>query len=532
MSVEQPTAIQCEIANAKAQLLKDGTYERLVSSIKMMLNGEATTLTHSFIKDELTNSKNTSDNIKIKDVRTESLETKKSKNSIKIFKPSSNPSPLTVIPDIVQNQRYFSQGGYGLGGTETSSLYHSIKLFLSGQKNIGQCRFWGKVLGLKNNYYILECIELEITVPKVNLQKDEVETRDGTPVDVDETPLPKSSFVSPPTIPSEFKFGPNRAIYFAATCLDGNFAQLPDVTPGQILTSRKITKFFTGDLSAKVHSFPNFVGDEASLLRAQIARISSSTIVAPTGYLQGGGEEEEEEDGDDSVVDFPGQNKIPKQNDLIPAEEIEKISATGLLELDSWQHVRQALSQGQARTKYWKAPKPEKVNGEEEEEEEEDEAEEEDEVDELALEDIPPMLREISSDGKNMDEEEEESDQKDQKMHWTTKLSSKISRHPVAFAVSNIWPGAVTFACGERFESVYIGFGCKSELEMNYEPETLPEFQIEGDLIEHAVDCVEMMDPNVEEETQLRERLQGGDEAEDDEDGDEEGEEEEEEDDE
>ena len=299
------------------------------------------------------------------------------------------------------------------------------------------------------------------------------------------------------------------------------------MTPGQILTSRKITKFFTGDLSAKIHSFPNFEGDEASLLRAQIARISSSTIIAPAGYLQGGDEEEEEEDND-SVVDFPGQTKIPKQNDLIPAEEIEKISATGLMELDSWQHVRQALSQGQARTKYWKAPKPEKLD-EEEEEEEEAEDEEEDEVDELALEDIPPMLREISSDGKNMDEEEEESDQNDQKMHWTTKLSSKISRHPVAFAVSNIWPGAVTFACGERFESVYIGFGCKSESEMNYEPETLPEFQNEGDLVEHAVDCVEMMDPNVEEETQLRERLQGGDEAEDDEDEDEEGEDEEEE---
>merc|ERR1711981_1343450 len=113
------------------------------------------------------------------------------------------------------------------------------------------------------------------------------------------------------------------------------------------------------------------------------------------------------------------------------------------------------------RTKYWKAPKPEKISNEDEEEEEEEEDDENDEIDELAAEDIPPILREISADGKNMEEDEEENQENSQKLHWSTKLSSKICRHPVAFAVSNVWPGAVTFACGERFESVYIGFGSK-----------------------------------------------------------------------
>ena len=147
------TAIQCEIANAKAQLLKDGTYEKLVSGIKMMLSGEAKNLTHAFIKDELTNSRKPTNVVKIKDVKEDSIETKKSKKSLKIFKQLDNEKVLTVIPDILQNQRYFSQGGYGLGGAETSSLYHSIKVFLETQKNIGQCRFWGKILGLKCNYY-------------------------------------------------------------------------------------------------------------------------------------------------------------------------------------------------------------------------------------------------------------------------------------------------------------------------------------------------------------------------------------------
>merc|ERR1712071_598362 len=109
--------------------------------------------------------------------------------------------------------------------------------------------------------------------------------------------------------------------------------------------------------------------------------ISASCIVAPAGYLRTDGEEEDEES-----EDFQGN---PLARDLEVNDEADKMSARALLDLENWQHTRPALSQQQARTRYWKPPKENKY-------EEDDEA--------LEIEDIPPILREISADGKNMEE--------------------------------------------------------------------------------------------------------------------------------
>ena len=54
---------------------------------------------------------------------------------------------MTIVPHIIENQRQFGAAGYGLGTQETMHVYYAVKTFLEGQKNIGQCRFWGKVIG-------------------------------------------------------------------------------------------------------------------------------------------------------------------------------------------------------------------------------------------------------------------------------------------------------------------------------------------------------------------------------------------------
>ncbi|TMS20097.1 Radial spoke head protein 6-like protein A [Larimichthys crocea] len=45
---------------------------------------------------------------------------------------------------------------------------------------------------------------------------------------------------------------------------------------------------------------------------------------------------------------------------------------------------------------------------------------------------------------------------------WSSKISSTLtSQHAVAVLRSNLWPGAYAYACGKKFENMYIGWGLK-----------------------------------------------------------------------
>ena len=74
------------------------------------------------------------------------------------------------------------------------------------------------------------------------------------------------------------------------------WTKLPHVTPAQIVAAKTIRKLFTGRLDAPVVTFPPFPGNEANYLRAQIARITATTQVSPSGYFQHPEDEEEEPD--------------------------------------------------------------------------------------------------------------------------------------------------------------------------------------------------------------------------------------------
>lgn len=62
--------------------------------------------------------------------------------------------------------------------------------------------------------------------------------------------------------------------------------KLPNLTPEEIAISRQIKHIFTGDLDAPVITNPFFEGKEANLLRAQIARITHATTLAPKDYFK------------------------------------------------------------------------------------------------------------------------------------------------------------------------------------------------------------------------------------------------------
>jgi len=500
------------IANAKAQLLKDGTYDKLVETIKKLITKESGSLSDALRKVEISRVENPGFQ-KFNEKFVASAATKKARSLKKIFQRQVSSFHQTAPPNVIEQQANFAEGGFGLGSHETHQIYFSIQKFLQDHRNIGDCRFWGKILGLDANYYILECLEQETKIQSIESEIDRPASTSS---------LPKSSFEPPQTIPAEL-LGPNRHSYYVATTLTGEYNRLPNVEPSWILAARKITKYFTGDLNAPVHSYPNFIQTEACLLRAQIARISSNIYIAPSGALKEGNEDDEEEE------DYEGSDDMSQNNDLAFDADFEALSAVQLQHRENWVHSRAHLSSLQGRTTYWKPPKAEKSITEEEEEEDFDEEDEVDENPEVEVQ----RLRSISRDGlPDHNEDLEELPMKDSL--WTSRLSSNISGHKIAFMISNVWKGAVTYGKKldgkQQFETVYIGMGVKTE-ELNYSPEELPKFMVENDLMEETKDCIEQTDPTIEEETQLREKLAEGDEVEDDEgmEDEEEGEEEDEE---
>jgi len=118
--------------------------------------------------------------------------------------------------------------------------------------------------------------------------------------------IPQTSYHRPIEIPAEeIGHGVNRYVYYVCTNLYDEWIELPSATPHQINVSRRMKKYLTGNLDAEIPSYPIFPGTERNYLRAIIARISSSTHVAPRNFYEiesnknvvdGSNEDGEEED--------------------------------------------------------------------------------------------------------------------------------------------------------------------------------------------------------------------------------------------
>lgn len=152
-----------------------------------------------------------------------------------------------------------------------------------------------------------------VTASKVEERSGDMESSsskdNGSDVDANKYPLewnfsmniPESSYLSPIEMPSEeIGHGINRCVYFVRhNVSDGEWVELPSVTPHQINVSRRMMKYLTGNLDAEILSYPTFPGSERNYLRALIARISAGTHVAPRNFYKLGassGDEEEDED--------------------------------------------------------------------------------------------------------------------------------------------------------------------------------------------------------------------------------------------
>nr|XP_020457714.1 radial spoke head protein 6 homolog A-like [Monopterus albus] len=384
----------------------------------------------------------------------------------------------TPLPNVSEIGFYLEQAGVGLGREEMQRVFLALKQLVESQALV-RCRLWGKILGIESSYIVAEADyrEGEEDEEQITEEVAEADEREAESQENDMDLLPQSTYKPPPVVPKEATgTGTNKSVYYVCKEPGLPWVKLPSVTPAQITAARQIRKFFTGRLDTPVVSYPPFPGNEANYLRAQIARISAGTQVSPQGFFQAGEEEGDEED------------ETPRDTYEVNPD-FEGIPVTEMADsLSSWvHHVQHILQQGRC-TWVNLAVKPEDPNEDGEDEEKEEEP------DEPEPEVGPPLLSPLSQDAEMFNTPP-----------WSSKISSALTpQHSVAALRSNLWPGAYAYACGKKFENIYVGWGLKYAGE-GYSPSVPPLPQKE---YPSGPEITEDLDPSLEEEQALQEALE------------------------
>ncbi|MES1904434.1 MAG: Radial spoke head protein 4 A [Paramarteilia canceri] len=305
-----------------------------------------------------------------------------------------------------------------------------------------------------------------------------------------------------PPVPNEVGYGPNKFNYFFCNNIDmKEWKILPDVTPSEIVESRLIKSYLTGDPGSLIKC--SKLNLEIQLLRAQIARISAATQISPVGYYISGDNQSDEESDADRNSTSDKSNLIEK---LSCTENIdfEEIPLTELSDpsLNNWcHHISYILPQGRS---IWWNPATAKLNAEDNEnnensEDEKADSEEEDDDDLFGSKNVkiepevgPPLLSSLAEDlpinGCPA---------------WSVKLFcedfNQRSRSGIVQLKSQLWPGSccIARAGGKWFTNIYIGWGIKFQGGDNFTPISLGNIMLE---FPSSKEIRELDDPTVSEE--------------------------------
>ncbi|KAJ1345024.1 hypothetical protein BSLG_000539 [Batrachochytrium salamandrivorans] len=312
----------------------------------------------------------------------------------------------------------------------------------------------------------------------------------------DEMELPKTKAKSVKPLTKETRSGVNRYVYYTSHFAGGPWTRLPDAVPEHLQCARKIHKYFTGNLTTKIVCHPAFLGTEAHYLRAQIARISSATVLSPNGYYIVDTDEAESEENTQAAS-------------IIINPDFEGFDNEQLLNLSNWvHHVQYILPQGRVT---WENPNARAENTDESNNDQNDEnnandtddADDEDESNAADPEIGQALLSAITEDEDHGDIPS-----------WFSRVCSHLSSTKFAPIMlrSTRWPGAVVVAYNDKFANIYVGDGLKdlgSPLQ-RYLPPKLDQIQKEygmGEGAESQVDLlVEQSDPTVEQEREFNEK--------------------------
>lgn len=383
-----------------------------------------------------------------------------------------------TLPDILQEAELFRWCGIGLQETEGFRIMVALKRLLD-SKPLSSVRFWGKIYGLQKDYYVCEGeIDAERLPEDAGEEPAEEEEEGGPKPTAIYDQLNTYKAKPPPVIKPEAKgTGTNKYVYFVATSDDlTKWTDLPDLQPSWTLAAKKINKYFTGDLEAPVTAHPPFPGVEKHYLRAQIARIVHTTVIAPRLIFSLTEAPEEEEE------DEEGGPKKPKPYTVNAWEEIPEIQPTeapdpedeeaakfkvwtegykddALMKLENWVHLQPPILQSQGRASLFK-PEEEEAEGEEGEDEE-------NKPPPPPPEQINPRLSDLAHDAKMRFKGHSKSSYP----CWSVKKAFHIpsSSMRVYLVSSLLWPGAHTYAkcvdnvVGANYANLYIGYGVKRD---------------------------------------------------------------------
>lgn len=146
--------------------------------------------------------------------------------------------------------------GVSFGRQETFILSLSIKSLVQ-KRQLKSARLWGKIQGIKGNYIVVEGelkdgsndeeAAVEPFIPEIAIDGDKkLESGD----EVSKIESKKDKKFAP--LQKENRIGVNKYIYYVCKQIGGAWTRLPDVLPERLQESRKIRKYMTGDLDAKV----------------------------------------------------------------------------------------------------------------------------------------------------------------------------------------------------------------------------------------------------------------------------------------
>jgi len=143
------------------------------------------------------------------------------------------------VQDLLADSRIFQWAGIGFGEQESYRLQKSIKK-LAEKTQASDIKFFGKILGSKQDYYIVEAT--------VEGGDDEEEGAEGQE---EEEKGPEFEVKGT---------GVNKFTYFVASSSLSDWKKLPDLSPTDLAAARQIKVSFTGELDRNIYTNPFFFG--------------------------------------------------------------------------------------------------------------------------------------------------------------------------------------------------------------------------------------------------------------------------------
>ncbi|KAM3132513.1 Radial spoke head protein 4 A [Paramecium bursaria] len=313
--------------------------------------------------------------------------------------------------------------GYGFSDEDAHNIQLCLKKIAQADANIKTLRFWGKILASQNDYYVIEA----------TLYKPYTEP-----------------------MPPDYDERTNEYVHYVAHDLLGDWILLPIINRKQLESSRLITYIFTGDLNRAITQYPTFEGQEKHMLKAQILRITHSTLLAPRGLYK-------TNDDDPKLIAYEEEFKMP---------EIAELAG-----FEAWVHQPANLLKMGRITHYVDPQLPE--------------AEKQTLLEQLQTEDPEvERLRAIVSDAPTIKDIEQNWYYK---THGETQPFTGLEEGTLGYQVIQLrnysWPGTVTVANAQEFGSLYVGYGLKNQVKQ-FNPIAPKDIQ------EEPEDIIEFPEPN------------------------------------